>query len=628
MPTKEELQAGFKIGDWEVLPAQGMLRCGDREETPEPLVFKLLMALATRDGNVASKEDLVTEVWDGYPVGDDSITRCVAQLRKHFGKQGKAYVKTLTKRGYRLDVKVLFEDPGNAQVAQDVPALPLRNQRNQWMVVAAIVVALFIGFVTDIGGMFGKGRIDSIAVLPFENLSGDEADQYRVSGFKVELVQTLHKLPGISVKSGLDTYPNLEVSEIAGIFDVDAVLFGELQRIGSALKITYRIAHGSDGEVIATGEFEGQVGEEFALQEQMAYQVRSALIGEPAQQLISETRHPNSEAYDRYMRGLFLLERRGRGRPDNLNMAIDLLGQAIEIDPAYGAPYLSLASAYVLLPDYANEPLAESIQRALEVIERGIEEDDSISDAAAEIIGFAHHKQRHWAEAEEAYVRATTAEVVDSNAFNWYSLMLAGVGRLDDALKQILIAQKIDPSSAVINGRVAIVYSWLGESERAAEHFQRASELGASGEVHQLGQALLQVREGNFEEAARLASDGISLSEGSTDWIEPLFAAMRDPSARDDALVSIEEAFNNSRVEPRLEIIARTMLRDIDGAMGVAMALAESGETFEMDILFIPELRPFREHPQFLELMQSLGVLSYWEEKQCTWKYDRVNCPS
>ena len=60
MPTNEELQDGFKIGDWEVLPAQGVLRCGDREETPEPLVFKLLMALATRDGNVASKDDLVT----------------------------------------------------------------------------------------------------------------------------------------------------------------------------------------------------------------------------------------------------------------------------------------------------------------------------------------------------------------------------------------------------------------------------------------------------------------------------------------------------------------------------------------------------------------------------------------
>ena len=628
MPTNEELQDGFKIGDWEVLPAQGVLRCGDREETPEPLVFKLLMALATRDGNVASKEDLVAEVWDGYPVGDDSITRCVAQLRKHLGEQGKTYVKTLTKRGYRLDEKVLFEAAGEARIAPDVPAMPLRNQRNQWMVVAAIVVALVIGSTTDIGSMFGKGQVDSIAVLPFENLSGDEPDQYRVSGFKVELVQTLHKLPGISVKSGLDTYPNLEVSEIAAIFDVDAVLFGELQRIGSALKITYRIARGRDGKVIATGEFEGQVGEEFALQEQMAYQVRSVLTGEPVQQLISHSRYPNADAYDRYMRGLFLLERRGRGRPENFDMAIDLFGQAIEIDPAYGAPYLSLASAYVLLPDYANEPLAESIQRALDVIERGIEQDDSIEDAAAEIIGFAHHKRRQWTQAEEAYVRATTADVVDSNAFNWYSLMLSGVGRLDDALEQILIAQKIDPTSVVINTRLGMVYTWLGDNKNAIEYLDRASQLDASWPMHMWGRAVLLAREGEMEEAARMFDAGVTLAGGAVGWLGPFFDALKDPGKTPTALAAIDEAFSNPATDSRINVIVRTVLGDTDGAMNVAMALANSDAFSEVDFLFAPELRPLREHPQFMTLMKKLGVADYWEANRCVWEDDRVHCPS
>jgi len=628
VPSKEELQDGFKIGDWEVLPAQGVLRCGDREETPEPLVFKLLMALATRDGNVASKEDLVTEVWDGYPVGDDSITRCVAQLRKHLGEQGKTYVKTLTKRGYRLDEKVSFEAPGKAQVAPDVPASPLRKQRNQWMVVAAIVVALVIGSTTDIGGIFGKGQVDSIAVLPFENLSGDVADQYRVAGFKAELVQTLHKLPGISVKSGLDTYPNQEVSEIAGIFDVDAVLFGELQRIGSALKITYRIAHGSDGEVIATGEFEGQVGEEFALQEQMAYQVRSVLTGEPAQQLISETRHPNSGAYDRYMRGLFLLERRGRGRPENLDLAIDLFGQAIEIDPAYGAPYLSLASAYVLLPDYANEPLAESIEHAMEVIERGIEQDESISDAAAEVIGFAHQKRRQWTQAEEAYIRATRADVVDSNAFNWYSLMLSGVGRLDDALEQILIAQKLDPTSVIINTRMGMVYTWLGDDKNALEYLDRASQLDASYEMHMFGRVFLLAREGEMDEAARMFEAGVILAGGAAEWLGPFFDALEDPSKMPTALAAIDAVFSDPATDSRINVIVRTALGDTDGAMKVAMALANSDAFSEVDFLFAPELRPLREHPQFMTLMKKLGVVDYWEANRCVWEDDQVHCPS
>lgn len=621
MPTKEELQNGFKIGDWEVLPAQGMLRFGDREETPEPLVFKLLMALATRDGNVASKEDLVAEVWDGYPVGDDSITRCVAQLRKHLGEQGKTYVKTLTKRGYRLDEKITFSTLEPPQVPPKDLSPPRWKQRKPLMVAAAIVLMLGIVFWPSCGG-----RVESIAVLPFENLSVDEADQYRVSGFMVELVQTLHKSPGISVIPGRVTYANREVSEIGEIFDVDAILFGELQRVGSEIKITYRIVRACNGKVIAAGELGGQVGEEFALQEQMAYQVRSELTGDAGQQLISESRHPNSDAYDRFMRGLFLLDR--RGHPENFDMAMDLFEQAIEIDPAYGAPYLSLASAYVLLPDYANEPLAESIQRALELIELGIEQDDSISDAAAEVIGFAHQKRRQWAQAEEAYIRATTAQVVDSNAFNWYSLMLAGVGRLDDALEQMLIAQKLDPTSMIINTRLGMVYTWLGENQNALEYLDRASQLDASWDMHMWGRAFLYAREGDMDEAARMFDAGVTLAGGTAEWLGPFFDALKDPSKTPIALAAIEEAFGDPAMDSRVNVIVRTLLGDTDGAMNVAMALANSDVFSEVDFLFAPELQPLREHPQFLTLMKKLGVVDYWEANRCVWENDRVHCPS
>ncbi len=628
MPTKEQLQDGFRIGDWEVLPGRGILRRGDQEEEPEPKVFELLMTLAQRDGDVATREDIVDEVWDGYPVGDDSITRCVAQLRSHLGDGDKTLIKTLTRRGYRMGQRVQLD---GAEVSVRKPmqfAGLLRNQRRLWVLVAAIIVAFVTGYVMDIGGMFGKGRIDSIAVLPFENLSGDEADQYRVSGFKVELVQTLYNLPGITVKHGRVSYPNTEVSEIAEILDVDAVLFGELQRVDDTLKITYRIARGRDGDVIVTDIIEGQVGEEFALQEQVAYQVRSALIGEPAQQLISERRHPNSEAYDRYMRGLFLLERRGRGRPENLDTAIELFEQAIELDPAYGAPYLSLASAYVLMPDYRNASLVEWHQRALEVIERGMEKDDSIRDAAAEVIGFAYHKKRQWAEAEEAYVRATTAEIVDSNAFNWYSLMLAGVGRLDDALEQILIAQRIDPTSVIINTRLGMVYTWLGENEEASEYLDRARQLDASWEMHMLGRAILLAREGQLEEAKNMFDAGVTLAGGTIDWLVPFFEALEDPSNKPVALAAIADAFENPVMDPRVKVIALAVLGETDGAMSVAMTLAHSDVFFEMDFLFTPELQPLREHPGFLVLMKELGVVDYWEANQCIWENDQVRCPS
>ena len=622
MPTKEELQDGFKIGDWEVLPAQGVLRCGDREETPEPLVFKLLMALATRDGNVASKEDLVAEVWDGYPVGDDSITRGVAQLRKHLGEQGKTYVKTLTKRGYRLDEPVSLKETAADKADPRDQARSLLSQGRQWMFAVAVVVVAAIAIWTGL-----PDRNWSIGVLPFENLSGDTANDYRAHGFKRELLRTLSEIPNLTVKDGKVSYPQLEVGQIAGTLDVKYVLSGTLQQVGEQLKFTYTVERGSNGKTISAGEVVGELGEEFTLQADLAALVRNDLVGESKQQLISRSRYPNSDAFDSYMRGLFLLERRGRGEPENLDTAIELLERAIEQDPGFGPAYLSLASAYLLLPDYRNAPLAASHQLALEVLERGIAEDPSISDAAGAAIGFVHHKQRQWTQAEQAYIRATTAAVVDSNAFNWYSLMLANVGRLDDALEQILIGQEIDPSSGLTNSRVAIAYTWLGDSKRAAEFFERSDQLDISDESPTLVNAVLHIREGRLADASKQISTAVSAAGEGTEWVEPVFAAITDDSGREAAFVALDAASRRGDVDPRLEISARTILGDVDGAMRVAEVLAQPDNFLEFDFLFLPELRPLREHPGFLDLMQELGVKDYWDENGCVWMNDRVNCP-
>ena len=621
MPGKEELEHGFKIGDWEVYPARGVLRCGDQEVVPEPKVFKLLVALAVRDGDVATKEDLVQEVWDGYPVGDDSITRCVAQLRKHLGEQCKTYVKTLTRRGYRLDVPVVPMQPV-APADSRPQATSLLNQGRLWMLAAFVAVIVMIAIWVNPGD-----DQRSIAVLPFENLTGNPANDYRAHGFKIELLHTLGNINDLAVKDGKVAYPGMQVQEIADQLDVDFVLTGALRMVGDNLKFTYTVEKGSNGKTVSAGEVAGETGDEFALQGQLAVMVRNDLVGESTQQLIAENRDPNSAGFDRYMRGMHAFERRGRGSPDNLDDAIELFEESIELDPTFGPSYLSLASAYALLPDYRDAPLRQTHARAMELVDRGIAVDPDLTAAGNAVQGFVYHKQRRWADAEEAYLRATTADLVDSTAFNWYSLMLADVGRLDDALQLILLALEIDPSSAVLNSRAAIIYTWLGESGRAGDYYERASKLGASNEIHMLGQAMLPIREGRFEDAANLVGAGMEFAGGRADWIEPLFKAVDDPAARAAALAAIESAFADEIIDPRLEIIARTMLDDIDGAMNVAMSTAESDKVREMDVLFLRELRPLREHADFLKLMDSLGVLDYWNSNGCAWRDDKIRCP-
>ena len=623
MPTREELQQGFRIGEFEVLPGRGILRRGDSEDAPEPLVFKLLMALAVRDGDVASKDDLVAEVWDGYPVGDDSITRCVAQLRKQLGEHGKDYVKTVTKRGYRLDEKVVPAATEPVRMDDRRRAARLLNRGRIWMLVVTVVVAALFWTLRDIDDL---GQ--SVGVLPFEFKGDNPADVYLVEGLKLELVNTLGNIPDLSVKNVRSSFEGREVDDIADALDVDFVLTGTMQRMGDKLRIAYLLEKGSNGKTISSGEVTGPVDDVFRMQAELAVLLRNDLVGDSTQQLISERRNPNSRAFDAYMRGMHSFERRGRGSLGNLAAARSLFQESIDLDPGYGPAYLGLAAVYALLPDYEDAPLAESHARALELAARAIEVDADLADAAGGVQGFVYQKQRQWALAEEAYLRATGSRVVDSTAYNWYSLMLAGVGRVEDALEQILVAQKIDPSSAIINSRTGIIYTWLGESQRAEEYFARASQLGASGETHLLGRAMLLIREGRYEEAARLTGAGVAMTGGATDWIEPLLAAVDDPSLRGDAIAAIDLAFEDAALDPRLQIIARVFIEDVDGAMRVATSLVESGEFVEMDFLFLPELQPLRAHPGFLGLMDSLGVTRYWDDRRCAWKDDRLRCAS
>lgn len=621
MPTKEELNKGFTIGEWDVLPARGEMRRGDEVVQPEPKVLGVLLSLAARDGDVVTKDELVAEVWDGRATADDPIIRCIYQLRGHLGDKEKPYryVETLVRRGYCLKQAVVLHAAAETVAA---PAAPRpRRAAVIWAIVALLVIA---GVGVREFWPEGKPAVRSIGVLPFANLTDDPANDYLASGFKEELVHTLQRIPELAVKSAHSSYDGLEMTEIAEKLGVDSILNGALRRNGDELRFNYHVARAIDGVNVSSGQVIGPLEDLFELQEELASMVRRHIIGGSGKRLLSSSRPANFDAYQRYIRGLFALERRGIA--GNLEEAIALFEESIELDPNYGPAYLALAEIYVLLPDYRGAPLEESHAKAIEIVEKGIAVDPAISDAAGAVFGFVYHKQKKWALAEEAFVRATSASVVESNAFNWYSLMLGSVGRFDEALDQALAALELDPGSAVINSRVAIVYTWMGDTEQAEKYFERGAQYGAGGSTHLLAYALFLARQGETERARSLTNAGVLARGGTTDWIDPVFAALADPAERGSALAALDDAAARNQLNPQIEVTLRMMLSDVDGALRVARMLVQPGEAFEMDLLFLPEFIPLRMRPEFLELMDTLGVTEYWEQAGCVWESLEVHC--
>ncbi len=625
MPTQEDLFKGFTIGEWEVLPGKGILRRGEVEERPEPKVFDVLISLAKRDGNLTSRDDLIDDVWDGRPIGDEPINRCLSQLRGHLGDRDRPhqYVETLQRRGYRLMKPVELHEPSEAPVlSPELPFAPGPSLR-LWKIVAAVMALGFLATIALTMRPLGSDpEIRSIAVLPIDNLSGDLSNQYIVDGIKNVLARRLSEIPKLSIKNTRVRY-DMEPSQIAELLDVESVLSGAVQLQGSTLKVTYLVSRGDDNVTIASGEVNGDLDGIFALQERLATAVRDELTGssEPGP-ITSHT--PNPDAYNRYMRGLYALDHRGEA--DNLESAIQLFQDSIKLDRYFGPAYLALAKAYAVMPYYRDLPVIETDRAAIQTVEKGIEVDSSIEDAAAAIYGSVYHKEKKWSASEAAYRRATSGKVVDSNAFNWYSRMLNSVGRVDDALVQALAAEAIDPDNGVINSRVAIVYTWLGNSDKAHEFFRRANRLGGEGEIHRLAYALLLIREGRIEEAEEMAVTSARMAGASPDWIRPVFAAFSDLSLKDPAILALQQASSEAAIPAEVEVTARTILGDVDGAIAVARKLEQPGEWFQMDLLYAPELQPLRDHPDFMPLLQRLGVVDYWDKAGCTFDGQKANC--
>jgi DNA-binding winged helix-turn-helix (wHTH) protein/TolB-like protein len=621
MPDRDQLFNGFTIGDWEVLPGKGLLRRNGEEVHPEPKVFEVLLALARRDGNLITRDELVDEVWDGRATSDEPINRCLSQLRGHLDdrKRPHQYVETLQRRGYRLMKPVLLREPA---VAGATAAGKTRRSRNGMVVGLLSAVVAFAAA----GWLFHEFANDekpgSLAVLPIDNLSGDPGNQYIVDGIKNVLVSRLSEIAGLSVKNARVRY-ELEPSEIADILNVDMVLTGAAQLQGDTLKVTYLLTRAADNVMVGSGEVNGNLDGVFSLQQRLAAAVKAELVGEDARELI--TRYtPDSVAYDSYLRGVYALEHRGDA--DNLEKAIALFQESIERDEYYGPAYLSLATAYALLPRYRGAPVEETARLAIEVVRMGVAVDENIADAANAVFGSAYHQQKRWSESEAAYRRAVSAPVVDSIAFNWYSRMLSSVGRFDEALQQALSAVAIDPDNALNNSRLGTVYTYLGDTRKAHEYFERAEALGASGPTYLQPYALLLARDGDFALAREKIRDSMVRTGRDSSWVDVIFAAFTDPLLRQDALQALDTASADDAVEPQVEFVARTWLGDTDGAMTMAQRLVDLGEYFEIDLLFVPGLEPLREHPGFPLLLDNLGITAYWEQNNCRWNGRKASC--
>ena len=656
----ENLKRGFYLGEWEVEPMRGQLVGPSGTAHVEPKVMEVLVALASKPGQVVERNELVDEVWAGRAVSDEPLNRCIAKLRRLLddSRTDPKFIETVPKRGYRLvaPVKSIMpaDAPGDspetrvrqAWLIRVIAELRHRKVSRKEMVtlgILAIVAILFVSLSARLvlngdspGSQDEKGATPSIAVLPFSNLSEGSKNDYFSDGLSEEILNRLTGVNGLTVVARTSSFSfkgsNDDAKTIAKRLAVTHLLNGTVRRDGDRIRISAELVD-RDGFRLWSQGYEGILDNIFTLQDTIANdivaQVGPALPIEDADTPI-KTVPPTDDlnAYELVLRGRFHLQRRDEGP---LRRSISLFENAIALDDNYGDAYVGLATAYALMPFYSYEPVETAFDFAMTTIEKGARKDPSVDSKAAGIMSFMrYHSEWRWIEAEIGFRRALDYSPNDPELLQWYSQFLGGVGRTEDALHQATRAKQLDGLSPVVNHRLAIVYMWMNENDLARTQYELADELGMEPATNPGAYMILLLRLGKYDDARSLMTGLQTVLGYGTDWIDPVLTAIQEPQYMPAAVEAVARAEQNDGISKQYLFGVWVYLNETDRALDVALELIQDRPSFNAEFLFSEESRALRSNPRFGDLVRAMGLDRYWDNfgwpKMCQREEEQIVC--
>src|SRR6185503_15761597 len=345
--------------------------------------------------------------------------------------------------------------------------------------VVLIAIALYAFFAAR-GAGISDAEKNSVAVLPFADPQADSSQAYFGEGIADELMTALAKVPGLRVASrtsaiALSKRPDLDVKEIGRQLGVVAVVEGTVRRSGNQLRITAQLTNASDGLALWSDAYERENKDVFAVQDEITSaivaELRPELSGRPAAgQAASGPGTSDPEAYDLYLRGLYLLERRG------IALAADYFTRATQKDPNFARAHAGLADALEFFPYYSGVPAAKVEPRVRAAAERALQLDPTLAEPRV-ARAMAHWHAYRWKEAEEEFKRAIAADSTAAAAHTQYGRYLLSVANIPAAIEEFRKARKLDPLASTSSVWLSHSLNYSGDIAAADEEARRARDI-------------------------------------------------------------------------------------------------------------------------------------------------------
>lgn len=496
----------YRFGEFSLDAQSRILKRAGITTPLTPKAFDVLLLLVQNAGRIVTKDDLMKAVWRDSFVEESNLTQTIFMVRKALDETSdRRYILTVQGQGYRFVVPVTEsaieaqerEAPmaaDNGGTSSETAAPPQNPPRRKWAVIAfaAAAFVLIAGFTAWLWhSRRGTAEPESkimLAVLPFENFTGDPKEDYFSDGMTEEMISQLGNLDpthlGVIARTSVMRYKHAQESipQIGKELGVQYVIEGSVRRDSERVRITAQLIQVSDQSHVWAREYDRDLGHLLELQGEIASEVANeielSLGGRRIEAAQAAAAHPpgttSYEAYDLYLKGRYFWNKRtGEG----FRQAADYFQQAIDRDPNYARAYAGLADTFGLMSTWYIGPQNELMPKARAAALRALELDDGLAEAHASLALIEENYDYDWPAAEKEFERAIQLDPQYPTAHQWYAEFLSWQGRFDEALKESSQAQRLDPLSPIIATDRATILYYSRQYENSLEECRSALEL-------------------------------------------------------------------------------------------------------------------------------------------------------
>ena len=510
-----------RFGAFELDLTTGELRSVSPAEGESPVLlreqqFQILCMLIERAGMLVTRDDIKRKLWpdDTIVDFDNSINVSIRILRKAVGDTAEAprYIETLARRGYRLVVPVEWDvavtearetskrvtvpiTPTEISQPYRRPALELPTQSaalapKHWTAAVVVASAVILVIITYFSWRHfratsaPKSERVMLAVLPFQNLTGDPNKEYLADGLTEEMISQLARLNpqrlGVIARTSVMRYKHMDVrlDQIGRDLSVQYVLENSLRQSGDHLRLTAQLIAVKNQSQLWSQDYDYSAKDILTVQDDVATAVVREMqlrLTSPQQARLAQT-HPvfNPEAFDAYLQGYHFFQ----GRSDkDVNTAAKYFERATQLDPSYALAWAWLSRARLWQANEGLIPMEEGRRLAREAVERALALDPDLAMTHAQMGRIKQQVDYDWAGANASFQRAVTLEPGNPEYVGVAAVVTACFGRFDNALQLNRRAIELDPLNASSWEALAETESMMGQLDQSAADSKKALEV-------------------------------------------------------------------------------------------------------------------------------------------------------